>query len=231
MKLKSIAVATALALSALGAQALTTSNSSGIFDVPFGELNAYTGSLYKFDSSLGDLTSVKLTLSVKLKAGKLEVVSFPGTAAGSFTDASVSVPVTVSWFDTQAKTIEVSADGFLDAGSVNACGVHHAGPCVRQFNLDEDRARESLKSHSLDALNIYSGSASDTFSFSAWAGDFETLARTTDTDLLFGGDGHVNGKFTVTYQYTSAVPEPATMWLMAGGMLLIGARLRQRRQN
>ena len=230
MKFKSIAVATALVLSALGAQALTTSNSSGFFDVPFGEASAYSGSLLKFDTSLGDLTGVKLTLSVKLKAGKLDVVSFPGTAAGSFTDASVSVPVTVSWFDTQARSIEVSADGFLDAGSVNACGVHRVEPCVRQFNLDEDRAKESLRSHSLDVLGFYSGSALDKFDFSAWAGDFETLASTPD-DLLFGGDGHVNGKFTVTYQYTSAVPEPGTMWLLAGGLVLIGARLRQRRQN
>jgi len=230
MKLKSIAVATALALSALGAQALTTSNSSGIFDVPFDELNPYTGSLHKFDSSLGDLTGVKLTLSVKLKAGKLEVVSFPGTAAGSFTDASVSVPVTVSWFDTQARTIEVSADGFLDSGSVNSCGARHAGPCIRHFNLDEDRAKESLKSHALDVLDFYSGSLLDSFTFSAWVGDFSTLATTAD-DLYFGGDGHVNGKFTVTYQYTSAVPEPGTMWLMAGGLLLIGARLLQRRKN
>ncbi len=230
MKLKSIAVATALALSALGAQALTTSNSSGVFDVPFGELDAYQGTLYKFDSSLGNLTGVKLTLSVKLKAGKLDVVSFPGTAAGSFTDASVSVPITVSWFDTQAKSIDVSAEGFLDSGSVNSCGIHHAGPCVRHFNLDEDRARESLKSRSLNVLDFYSGSPIDSFSFSAWAGDFETLASTADS-LSFGGDGHVNGKFTVTYQYTSPVPEPGTMWLLAGGLLTIGARLRQRRQN
>jgi hypothetical protein len=231
MKLKSIAVATALALSALGAHALTTSNSSGAFNVPFDELNPYTGSLYRFDSSLGSLTGVRFTLSVKLKDGKLDVASFPGTAAGSFTDASVSVPVTVSWIDTQARTIEVSADGFLDSGSVNACGPRHAGPCIRHFNLDEDRARESLRSRALDVLDFYSDSASDVFSFSAWAGDFETLARTTDTDLSFGGDGHVNGKFTVTYQYTSAVPEPGTMWLLAGGLVLIGARLRQRRQN
>lgn len=231
MKLKAIAVSTALALSALGAQALTTSNSSGIFEVPFGELSAYTGSLYKFDSSLGDLTGVKLTLSVKLKAGKLDVLSEPGTAGGSFTDASVSVPVTVSWFDTQAKTIEVSADGFLDSGSVDACGPRHAGPCIRRFNLDEDRATESLRSRALDVLDFYSGSLlDDSFTFSAWAGDFSTLATTAD-DLYFGGDGHVNGKFTVTYQYTSAVPEPGTMWLLTGGLVLIGARLRQRRKN
>lgn len=232
MNFRSISVATALTLSALGAQALTMSDSSGIFEVPLNQAHPYQGSLHKFDSSLGVLTGVKLTLSVKLKGGKLDVMSEPGAAGGSFSDASVSVPVTVTWFDTQAKSINLSAVGFVDSGSVNPCGAQHSGLCIEHFDLDEARSKDSLKSHSPDWLDFYSSNlVNDAFDFSAWADGFETQASTTDDWLSFGGDGHVDGKFTVTYEYTSAVPEPGTMWLMVGGMVLIGARLRQRRQN
>lgn len=170
----------------------------------------------QFDSSLGSLNSITLTLATHI-VGEINVYNL-GTTAKPFSNAFAQIPVTVTTPDATSITITTTA--------TRATGSAAAG--LSTFSGIDSRASTTV--NVLPAYFAgYIGNGGSTLLFSLASGD-GTYGGTSAPGLLFGGAALVDGVFTVGYDYdpVSAVPVPAAAWLLGSGLLSLGAAWRRR---
>jgi len=213
----------ALTAAAASASAATISDTN--FAVDFADGVATTQlSLSQFDSSLGTLTGVTVTVND---------VSY----LGSFT---VTTPDTESVLNSVSGRATLSADtaglGFTQIGQ--RTDVLSIIDQSLPLNL-----ASGLNSFEIDILTVVSNSsqqiASEFWSAYIGTGDVIFAVRSNPFTNIVGfgfnpdlSNLAVGAEITVTYTYDAApIPEPSTYGLILGGLALAGAAIRRRKQS
>ena len=183
-------------------------------------------SLQLFDPSLGVLQSVELSFDGSVTD---QVRVFNNTAvAQGFTNASASVPVTVG---INLPGL-VSFSSRLTATASAASGTVSAGQTA-YFNGSANPLNMATLLEDATAVSRFVGQggadhATALFLVSSGVG---TVGGTAASGVYFGSRALALGDVTVSYVYqpVSAVPVPASAWLLGSGVLSMGAFMRRRR--
>lgn len=223
MKINTAVVAAIAALGSMAANASFVEYSSTISPqaVPFS--GGFT--VQKFDTALGTLTGVTLSLTSNINA-QIDIWSNLAAPA-TFTNASASLPITVASLAPDSTSLTATAIATVPSGSAlpsmpggfintysGIVGTHTASTAVLPLNW-----------------TYYMGLGLGSVSFSASAGA-GTFSGTGPSGLFYSGSGVADGLFKIRYDYNeavSAVPLPAAAWLLGSGLLAIGGSMRRHR--
>ena len=224
MKLKSLACVAVLSLAGAAQASLVeyhTSLASQAAGSPAGSF-----SLQLFDPSLGALQSVQLSFDGSLTD---QVRVFNSNAVDkSFTNAYSSVPVTVSVslpglvsFSTRLTATASAASGTVSAGQT-AYFNGSANPLNMATWLEDATTVSRF---------VGQGAADHTTALFLASSGLGTVGGTAASGVYFGSRALAMGDVTVSYVYqpVSAVPVPASAWLLGSGVLSMGAFMRRRR--
>ena len=224
MKIKTAVVAAIVALGSMTASASFVEYSSTISPQPVPFTGGFT--VRKFDTALGTLTGVSLSLTSNITA-QIDIWSAL-TAPANFTNASASLPITVVSLAPDSTSLTATAtatvatgtalpsmpDGFINSYP-GIVGSHTASTTVLPLNW-----------------SYYMGLGSGPVSFSTSAG-VGTFSGTGPSGLFYSGSGAADGVFKIRYDYNeavSAVPMRAAAWLLGSGLLSFGGAALERRQ-
>lgn len=157
-----------------------------------------TFQLPKFDTSLGTLTSVKITSTL---TGSAILTIFNATGSPqNFTNASVSVPLTVS--TTAPSSLSITGTNTIPVGIAPAGFTTVPGVPINITNT------ENIASSS---WGFFQGSGASTFTGTADL-DHATFGATSVPNVFFSGTSSLSADVSVTYEYTpTAIPEPMTI--------------------
>jgi hypothetical protein len=180
-----------------------------------------------FDTSLGTLDAVEITLnadlSARVRVNNVDDVPLAWKSATGMIDVSATGPAGA--VAQVALRIDDTTGGIIEPG----------GGYVGDF-LPDSASDASLVAAD-DFGSYWSGIVPSTFDIVVAAGPY-SVSLDGDDDLVFGGRASVSGSVTLTYFYTApaaAVPEPGTLALLAApagllGLAAAGRRLRNRRR-
>lgn len=178
--------------------------------------------LQLFNPNLGTLTGVDITLSATI-TGQVSIQNFTGSAQ-NFTNASSSVPVTVTG---PAGTIITStASAFVASGTVATTGTASSpGPAINFLGVPATQSSTVHVAASNLSAYVGTGTTVGTFSVLQSIGTFSGSASSFPfpNEVFFGGGATASGTVGVTYTYDVATtPLPAGLPLFAGGLALVG---------
>ena len=200
---------------AANATTLTFTHTIPATTVPF--TDSFT--LSSFSTALGTLTGIEILLDDTTSA-TVDIYNLNSTPA-AFTDASASVPLTITG------PAGASLTDIVTAGPIS--GV--ADPGLNTFTgaSGNSTVTETLTSGDFAA---YETATPQSLTFGAVAGN-GTYTGTAGFGVLFGGSATAGGTVEVEYTYTplSAAPEPASWALMMIGFGAMGGVLRRRRED
>ena len=206
---KKILLGSTLALCCAGAQALTLSYSETVPTT--GAPYNYNFSLTKFDTTLGTLTAVTLNLTLT-STGQVDVYNNTGSTQ-TFTNANSSVPLTVTGVSGPASaTVSGNAVASVAAGTAFVGSNSFPGLLGSGFT--------STSVAPID-FGFFQGVGASLANFAASAST-GNYSGSSVPQVFFSGDAVVGGLFEIVYQYdvpTSVVPVPASLPLMASGLL------------
>jgi hypothetical protein len=173
-------------------------------------------SLQKFDTTLGTLDSIIITLSYST-TGEVDVFNSTSQAR-LFTAGTSTVPLTLS--GPAALTIATNAVAGPISGS--------AAPGFNSFTGITGSGSPSVNVASSD-FSFFEGSGVTFASFSLVGGN-GSFSGTAIPGVFFSGSAVAGGNTTITYNYStpSTTPEPATMTLFGSALLGIGFFARKR---
>jgi hypothetical protein len=159
----------------------------------------------KFNTALGTLTSVSIELS---ETSTLSSSVFNSTSSAvSFSNATTSATVTATGPDSTTSTATVTSDPFAGTATPNG------------FTNGPSTTATATATSFAASLAPYEGAGTGTFTVSTSAA---ALAYTGDAAvagaLFFGGPATASGSVTIIYTYTSAIPEPASLGMVALGL-------------
>ncbi len=171
----------------------------------------------KFDTNLGTLTGVLLTLSSNISA-QIDVWNTLPTAA-AFSNAFATFPLTVTAQTPDATSLTATSTATLTSGT--------ALPSLPSNFVNTFSGFTSL---ALNATNVapanwayYMGLGGGTLSFPVAAG-YGSHGGTGPSGLFFGGSGAADASFTVRYDYlASAAGVPTAVPLPGSAALLLPA--------
>jgi len=194
---------------------LTFSHTTPTATVPFTD----TFTLSKFDTTLGTLTGVTVTLSTTVTP---EVDVFNSTtSAQNFTNGTASIPVTVTGPSSTSATTTTSF--LVPTGVANPGNNPFPGAPVTLSNTTTVAPAN---------FGSFQGVGPGTASFTAAFAN-GTYSGTSVPGVFFGGSAAAGGTTTITYTFTPVVvgaPEPSSIALVASGLggFLVVRRVRRR---
>jgi hypothetical protein len=216
MNLKRTLLLTALAIAtviggASGTQAASVTYTSSTFT----GVTPYTQNLSvtKFDTSLGTLTGISITVSSQASAD-IGVVNNTGTDL-AFSNASASSQVTVSTTVGTATSVDVTAS------TANVSGTATANTTTTVAGPLGSLVTSGAAIIAAADFGNYEGSGSGTVDLKVDAG-VGNYSGSGVSGLFFGGSTTVASFVTVTYDYTpvAAVPEPTSSAMFGIGIVL-----------
>ncbi len=224
MKFKSLACAALLSLTGAAHASLVEYHASLSTQAAGSPASSF--SLQLFDPSLGALQSVELSFDGSV-TDQVRVTNGNAVDAG-FTNAHASVPVTVG---INLPTL-VSFSAKLTAAANAASGTVAAGQ-VSYFNGTANPLNMAtlLEDASIVSRFVGQGSGDTTTALFLVSSGLATVGGTATSGVYFGSRAFALGDVTVSYVYqpVSAVPVPASAWLLGSGVLSMGAFMRRRR--
>jgi hypothetical protein len=234
MKLKSLALAVALSLSGVSHAAMTSSSVdesvAGVYSTTYffsdqaTDASASEFALHLFDASKGTLKSVDLTLEGTVAAG-LRVTN-RNADAKSFSNLQASAPISLK----------------LNWGGVTLAGTAATSTKVATYTLAGNSSADLKGASVAISTSTQFAQPLDLSSFQGVGDQYSTAlfmvtaGRTSVTGNMilntsYGFLGSGNGSLKVSYAYepVSAVPVPASAWLLGSGVLSMGFFMRRRR--
>jgi hypothetical protein len=201
-----------------GTQFLTQTLSAPAATVPTSDTFLFN----QFNPSLGTLTDVEITVTSNIVADVLVLNSL--TTAQGFTNAMASVPVSVTGPAGLSASVTATTPGqsspplpMVAAGATDAL----LGSAVVAT------ASTTLNSPPTD-LSAYVGTGlNDVAIFFAATGGTYTI--TAANGVFVSGSATADATVTLTYSYTSAIPEPSSVILAGIGMVGVAVFSRRRR--
>jgi hypothetical protein len=174
-------------------------------------------SVQKFDSQLGTLSGVQLTLSTDISA-RIDVWSNLA-APTSFSNAFATFPVTVTAQSPDTTAVTATVTATLASGLALP---RMPGSFINQFTGLSGTATATTTVLP-SAWSFYVGLGGGSASFTATAGN-GSYGGTSPFGLFFSGAGLAGGDFTVRYDFSPAatVPVPGSLGLLAGALALVG---------
>ena len=198
---------------AANATTLTFSHTIPATTVPF--TDSFT--LSSFSTALGTLTGVEILLDDTTSA-TVDIYNL-NVASAFFTDASASVPLTITG------PAGASLTDTVTAGPIS--GVASSGLNTFTGASGNSTVTENLAPADFAA---YESATPQSLTFGAVAAN-GTYTGTAGFGVLFGGSASAGGAVEVEYTYTPTVPEPASWALMMIGFGAMGGVLRRRREE
>lgn len=171
-----------------------------------------TFSLANFNTSLGTLTSVTITLAYST-TGVVDIFNGTGVVQ-NFTDAESSVPLTLDGPAGLTQTVDAVA------GPISGM----AGPGSNSFPATPGTGTLTIDVPTADFADFEIPPSASTDSYSV-IGNTGTYSGNSVTGVFFGGSAIAGGTTTVTYDYTvptNGTPEPTTLVLMGGALVGLG---------
>jgi hypothetical protein len=177
-----------------------------------------TFAVQKFDTSLGTLTGITLSLTSSI-VGQLDIFNVLSSAQ-AFTNASAAIPVVVTAMTPDTTTVAATAVANLAAGVVN--------PGANSFG---GLTASATNSTAVVVSNwaYYIGLGTSTANFTA-ATPGGTYTGNAAPGVFFGGSGTADGLFKIRYDYLlpGAVPLPNSAALMVVALLASGLYMRRK---
>lgn len=216
MNLKRTLLLTALAIATvIGSSSGTQAASVTYQSTTFTGVTPYTQNLSvtKFDTSLGTLTGISITVSSQASAA-IGVINTGGNDA-AFTNASASSQVTVS------TTVGTTTSVDVTASTGNVSGIAAANATTNISGPLGALVTSGAAIISAADFGNYEGSGSGTVDLKVDAG-IGTYTGSGVSGLFFGGSTTVASYVSVTYEYTpaAAVPEPTSSAMFGIGVVL-----------
>jgi len=194
---------------------LTDSNSYGPIDV--GSAAGWAGvSLPKFDSSLGTLTQVTLTLDADTFAG---VIGWDNEAtAASDVTLGIGAEVTINAFSSLASIAIPLQTGSTSVAADNDGAADYAGTDSFWVVGGLGNASDANSSTDSGVLTLFTGTGTFDVRLSSSVSTYISTTGGYGPSTTTAGD--TNGTITVAYEYTP-VPEPATIALLGLGSIVL----------
>jgi hypothetical protein len=175
----------------------------------------------KFDTSLGVLNSVTLSLNTSVTA-EIDVFNLSGKAQ-TFSNATASVPVKITGPDGTNFTV-TSVAGPISGSVSSLVGITpFIGNATATGNTTVAPAN----------FGNYSGWGGGNLTVT-FAGLGGTYSGKAPSYVFFGGSANAGGTLTLTYNYTKIqpIPEPGAATFLAAGVLgSVGMVIRRRRKK
>ena len=216
-----------IALTVVAAMALSVASRAQVivqtFTVPQQAVSfAQNVTFNKFDTTLGVLNSITLSLSTSVTA-EIDVFNFSNKAQ-TFTNATASVPVKITGPDGSTFTV-TSVAGPISGSVTSLVGVTpYAG----------NTATATGNSVILPAnFGQYQGFGGGNLTVN-FQGQNGTYSGSAGSNVFFGGSATAGGTLTLTYNYTKIqpIPEPGAATFLAAGVLgSVGMVIRRRRKK
>jgi hypothetical protein len=190
----------------------TFSHTTPTATVPF--TDSFT--LPKFDTSLGTLTGITITLSTSVTA-EVDIFNATGSPA-AFTNATATIPVTLT---SPTETVSTTTTATTPTGI--------AAPGFSAFpGLTSNTS--STVTVALANFGQYEGVGGGSASYSA-AFSGGSYSGSSIPGVFFGGTATAGGITSITYTYSpAAIPEPASMAMVVIGLGGVFAARRYRRR-
>ena len=181
-----------------------------------------------FNTNWGTLTNISITLS---------------NVGGSIVPFATNTSTTQSFSLSNLTATESLTLTGLGGDSLTSPTATSAPPCsmsIAPSTTDQDCGSPTV----FGPLSTVSGNFSDFADWSNGTGSAIAGSATMATALAsaggtgggsgtvsYGPDGSIGGTITVTYTYSTGVPEPSTMLLMGGALMGLGFVARKRKQS
>jgi hypothetical protein len=218
MRFRSVVAAIALSTLALAGASSQAHAATWVQTLNFGPMGANATSplsFLAFDTSLGTLTAINITLESTLTA-RVRVNNLEGTPL-TWTSATGSISTTVTGpagtSTSNALSISDNTGGTLPPNSEYIGDFFNAN--------DSDMV-------SVNPANFAAYTGGGTFNINVSSSPY-AVTGSGDDGLLYGGNASVLGSVRLEYVYTSvAIPEPGTLALLAPALLMGGVVVARR---